>query len=181
MKALSDFIAIILFFATYTATKNIILATAVAMVTGIAQAAYTYWQHRKLEPTQWLSFILVVVFGGLTIALNDRTFIMLKTTILPWLLAIIMLAMQLRGQNSLRLLLGKELTLPEQVWHKLGYAWIGFFLFLGALNLAIAHPFTAEREPVWMNFKLWGYLPISIAFSIAQGIYLVKHLPKESE
>ena len=81
MKALSDFIAIILFFATYTATKNIILATAVAMVTGIAQAAYTYWQHRKLEPTQWLSFILVVVFGGLTIALNDRTFIMLKTTI----------------------------------------------------------------------------------------------------
>ncbi|MFC2562598.1 MAG: inner membrane-spanning protein YciB, partial [Kingella oralis] len=143
--------------------------------------AYTYWQHRKLEPTQWLSFILVVVFGGLTIALNDRTFIMLKTTILPWLLAIIMVAMQLRGQNSLRLLLGKELTLPNHVWHKLGYAWIGFFLFLGALNLAIAYPFTAEREPVWMNFKLWGYLPISIAFSIAQGIYLVKHLPKESE
>ena len=172
MKALSDFIAIILFFATYTATKNIILATIVAVVTGIAQAAYTYWQHRKLEPTQWLSFILVVVFGGLTIALNDRTFIMLKTTILPWLLAIIMVAMQL---------LGKELTLPDHVWHKLGYAWIGFFLFLGALNLAIAYPFTAEREPVWMNFKLWGYLPISIAFSIAQGIYLVKHLPKESE
>ena len=152
MKALSDFIAIILFFATYTATKNIILATTVAVVTGVAQAAYTYWQHSKLEPTQWLSFILVVVFGGLTIA-----------------------------QNSLRLLLGKELTLPDHVWHKLGYAWIGFFLFLGALNLAIAYPFTAEREPVWMNFKLWGYLPISIAFSIAQGIYLVKHLPKESE
>ena len=86
MKALSDFIAIILFFATYTATKNIILATAVAVVTGVAQAAYTYWKHRKLEPTQWLSFILVVVFGGLTIALNDRTFIMLKTTILPTIL-----------------------------------------------------------------------------------------------
>ena len=90
MKALSDFIAIILFFATYSITKNMVTATAVAVVIGIIQAAYTFWKEKKLEPMQWLSLILIVVFGGLTIALQDRTFFMLKTTILTWLMALIL-------------------------------------------------------------------------------------------
>ncbi|WII92465.1 septation protein A [Kingella negevensis] len=180
MKALSDFIAIILFFATYSLTKNMVTATIVAVVVGIFQAAFTYWKEKKLEPMQWLSLVLIVVFGSLTIIFNDRTFIMLKTTILPWLMAIVMLAMQLRGKNGVKLLLKKEFTLPENVWNNLSYAWIIFFVFLGALNLFIAYPFTSEREQIWINFKLWGYMPISVLFSIAQGIYLYKHLPKEN-
>lgn len=180
MKALSDFIAIILFFATYMLTKNMVTATIVAVVIGIIQAAYLYWQYKKLEPMQWMSVVLIVLFGGLTIMLNDRTFIMLKTTILPWLMAAIMLVSQLMGKNGLRLLLGKELTLPEKVWNNLGYAWIIFFFLLGLLNLAIAYPFTAEREPIWMNFKMYGYLPIVLIFSLAQGVYLMRHLPKEN-
>ena len=179
MKALSDFIAIILFFAAYSFTKNIVLATAVAVGIGIIQAVYTYWKMRKLEPMQWLSLILIVVFGGLTIILNDRTFIMLKTTILPWLMALARWVMQLRGKNGLRLLMGKELSLPEKIWNKLAYAWIFFFIFLGLLNLAIAYPFDASREAIWMQFKLWGYLPLILIFSVAQGFYVVQHLPKE--
>lgn len=108
MKALSDFIAIILFFATYSLTKNMVTATIVAVVVGIFQAAFTYWKEKKLEPMQWLSLVLIVVFGSLTIIFNDRTFIMLKTTILPWLMAIVMLAMQLRGKNGVKLLLKKS-------------------------------------------------------------------------
>ncbi|ULJ69859.1 septation protein A [Wielerella bovis] len=180
MKALSDFIAIILFFATYSITKNMVTATIVAVVIGVFQAAYTYWKHKKLEPMQWLSLVLIVVFGGLTIIFNDGAFIMLKTTLLTWAMALIMLIAQLRGKNGLRIILSKEITLPENVWNKLGYAWIGFFAFLGALNLIVAYPFDEAREAVWVQFKVWGYIPLTIVFSIAQAIYMMRHLPKEN-
>lgn len=180
MKALSDFLAIILFFAIYKISNNIIAATAIAIIVGSIQAAFIYIKHKKLEPMQWLSLGLIVVFGGLTIALNDRTFIMLKTTILPWLMALAMLVGQLMGKNSLKMLLGKELTLPENIWQKLAISWMIFFFLLGLLNLFIAYPFTAEREEMWVNFKFYGYLPLVIIFSIAQGVYLMRHLPKET-
>lgn len=180
MKALSDFIAIILFFATYVMTKNMVTATIVAVVIGIIQAAYLFWKYKKLEPMQWMSVVLIVVFGGLTIILKDRTFFMLKTSILSWLMAAVMLVSQLMGKNGLRLLLSKELSLPENVWNKLGYAWIIFFFLLGLLNLIIAYPFTAEREAIWVSFKVYGYLPLVLIFSLAQGVYIMRHLPKEN-
>ena len=178
MKALSDFIAVILFFAAYTITKNIITATVVAVIIGIFQAAYTYWKCRKLEPMQWISLLLVVGLGMLTIVFRNRAFIMLKTTVLPWLIALVMLAMRLRGKNGLKLLMGKEIQVPEPVWNKIAYTWIVFFFLLGALNLAVAYPFTEAREAVWVQFKLWGYLPLILLFSVGQAFYLVKHLPK---
>ena len=137
--------------------------------------------HKKLAPTQWLSLILVVVFGGLTIWLNDRSFLMLKKTILPWTMASAIGVMQLMGKNGLKLLLGGEVTLPDEVWRKISFAWMFFFFFLGAVNLAVAYPFTAEREAFWVQFSLWGYLPMTLVFSLAQAIYLVKHLPKDEE
>lgn len=179
MKALSDFIAIILFFATYSITKNMVTATAVAVVIGIIQAAYTFWKEKKLEPMQWLSLILIVVFGGLTIVLQDRTFIMLKTTILTWLMALILLVAQLRGKNGLQAVMKREIALPQNVWNKLGYAWIIFFFCLGLLNLAIAYPFDQASEAVWVKFKVWGYMPIILIFMLAQGAYMMRHLPKE--
>lgn len=180
MKALSDFIAIILFFATYAFTKDIVTATAVAVVIGIAQAGYTFYAYRKLQAMQWISLILIVVFGGATILLKDRTFFMLKTTVLTWLAAVVMLGSQLAGKNGLKLLLGNELKLPETVWNKLCYAWIVFFAILGLINLVVAYPFSAEREALWVDFKLYGYIPLTVVFSIAQGFYLYRHLPKEN-
>ena len=66
MKVLSDLLAVILFFLTYTITKNMITATAVAVVFGILQAGFTYWKYKKLDTMQWVGLILIVVFGGAT-------------------------------------------------------------------------------------------------------------------
>ena len=79
MKALSDFIAVILFFAVYTAPKNMVMATAVAVVVGVIQAAYTLYRYKKMEPMQWVGLVLIVVFGGATIMLKDWTSIILST------------------------------------------------------------------------------------------------------
>ena len=84
MKAASDLIAVILFFLTYIITKNIILATSVAIVAGLAQAAFLWWKYRKLETMQWVSLLLIVVFGGATVLTGDRTFIMWKPPLLFW-------------------------------------------------------------------------------------------------
>ena len=164
MKALSDLIAVILFFAIYLFSKNMVAATAVAVAVGVLQAAYTLYKHRRMSVMQWIGLITIVVFGGATILLNDRMFFMLKTTILTWLSALVMLASQLMGKT---------------VWNRLGWAWAALFVALGAVNLAVAYPFSAEREALWVNFKVYGYLPLTIAFAIGQGIYLSRHLPKE--
>lgn len=180
MKALSDFLAIILFFATYSVTKNMVLATAVAVAIGILQAAYTWFKFKKLSEMQWVSLIVVVVFGGATIWLKDAIYIMLKTTVICWITALVILVTHLMGKNGLKLLLGQEFTLPENVWRNLTYAWIAFFFAMGLVNLAIAYPFTPEREAFWVQYKMYGYLPLTLIFSVAQGIYIVKNLPKET-
>lgn len=179
MKALSDFLAVILFVGTYLLTKNMVWATAVAVVIGVAQAAYLWLKFKKLNAMQWVSLIVVVVFGGATILLNDPVYIMLKTTVICWLTAAAILIAQLCGKNGLKVLMGQELSLPESVWTRLAYAWVVFFFAMGAVNLGIAYPFTPEREAFWMNYKLYGYLPLIVIFSLAQGIYIFRHLPQE--
>lgn len=180
MKALSDFLAIILFFATYSFTKNMVLATAVATVVGVIQAAYTWFKFKKLSPMQWVSLIVVVVFGGATILLKDGIYIMLKTTVICWITSLAILISHLMGKNGLKMMLGQEFKLPENIWRNLTYAWTAFFFVMGVVNLAIAYPFTPEREAFWVQYKMYGYLPLTLIFSVAQGIYIVKNLPPET-
>ena len=131
MKILSDLFAVFLFFITYIITKDMIAATTVAVIVGIAQAALTFWKHRKLDTMQWVSLILIVFFGGATILLKDNRFIMWKPTVLFWIGAIVMLFSHLAGKNGLKAVMGKEMQLPDFVWTRLTYAWIGFLIFYG--------------------------------------------------
>ena len=181
MKAASDFIAVILFFLTYILTKNIIWATSVAVVAGIAQAAFLWWKFRKLETMQWVSLLLIIVFGGATILTGNRTFIMWKPTLLFWTGAIAILISNIIKKNSLQALLGKEISLPDAVWKKLAISWMFFLIIMGFVNLAVAYPFSAEREAVWNNYKFFGAIPLTFLFSLAQVIYLNRYLPKENK
>lgn len=180
MKAFGDFLAIILFFVIYTMTKNIVWATIAATVVGIVQAAYTWFKVKKLSAMQWMSLIVVVVFGGLTIILDDPVYVMLKTTVVCWLTALAVWIAKLMGHNGVKILMSAELTLPEKVWDNLAYAWVGFFIVMGLVNLAIAYPFTSEQVQVWANYKLYGYIPLVLIFSLGQGWYIFKFLPKET-
>lgn len=181
MKALSDFLAVILFVGVYFATKNMIWATAAAVLCGVLQAAYIWLTQKKLSAMQWMSLIVVVVFGGATILLRDDKYIMLKTTVITWLTAGAVLAAQLLGKNGIKALMGNELTLPESVWTRLSYAWVGFFLLMGLVNLMIAYPFTPDRVDFWMKYKVYGYLPLILVFTVAQGVYIFRNLPQQEE
>ena len=176
MKALFELLVVILFFITYVFTKNIVLATAVALVAGVIQAAFIWIKYKKLQTMQWVSLLLIVIFGGATIVFKDAHFIMWKPSILFWLLAAALLASQLLGKNALQATMGKEITLPDAVWRKLTFAWVLFLAMMGVLNLWVAYRFT---EAQWVNYKLFGSTGLLIAFVLVQTAYRSRFIPKE--
>lgn len=178
MKILSDLLAVILFFITYSITKNIIWATAVALIIGVLQAAFIWLKHKKLEPMQWISLILIVVLGGATILLRDNRFIMWKPTALFWCGALALFISHICHKNGLKTMMGKEIQLPDTIWSKLTYIWIAFLLLMGFINIAVAYHFTEEQ---WVTYKLFGSTALMVVFLIIQGLYLSRHLPKEGD
>lgn len=177
MKLILDFFALILFFTTYYFTRDIYTATIVAIVAGIFQAAFIWFKYKKLETMQWVSLLLIMVFGGLTVFLHNDVFIKWKPSLLFWAMAIAVLGGILFKKNILKKLMGKELSLPETVWRNLSWAWVVFFTIMGIVNLWVAYHFDND---VWVTYKTFGSMGLMVAFFIGQGIYLVRYLPKNN-
>lgn len=173
MKILLDFFPIVLFFAAFK-IWDIYVATGVAIAATILQIAYIRWHHGKVEPMQWLSLGIIVLFGGATILAHDETFIKWKPTVLYWLmggtLAIGMLGFR---KNFLKTLMGAQLELPDAAWRAMNWSWIGFFGAMGVLNLWVAFNFDTST---WVNFKLFGGLGLMAVFVIAQAAYLGRYM-----
>lgn len=179
MKLLVDFLPIVIFFVVYKLTDDLIIATAVLIPATMLQMAYTWWATKKIEKMQLTTLVLVVVLGGLTIALQDGQFIKWKPTIVNWLFGLVFLGSQFIGKKPVvQRLMGKSVDLPAAVWRQLNVAWAVFFAAMGAINLYVAFNFS---EQAWVDFKLFGMLGLTFVFIIGQGIYMSKYMPKESE
>jgi len=173
MKFLFDLFPVVLFVATYMLTDSIYLATAVIIPASIAQVVFARLRYGKVDKMLWASLVLIVAMGGLTLALQDKRFIMWKPTLLYWLFAVVLaLAPLVNGTNLIRTILGKELSAPDHVWSKLNLSWVGFFLAMGVLNLYVAYTFS---ERFWVQFKLWGGLGLMLAFVVAQALVLSRY------
>ena len=173
MKLLIDFFPIILFFVAFKAW-GIYVATGVAIVATIAQIAYIHFKHGKVEPMQWLSLGVIVLFGGATLLAQSETFIKWKPTVLYWLMGGALLVGQLLfRKNFIQSLMGAQVELPAPVWLKLNWAWAGFFVAMGVLNLWVAYNFDTDT---WDNFKLFGGMGLMFVFVIAQALYLSRHM-----
>lgn len=175
MKALLDFVPILLFFGAYK-LADIYVATGVLMAATCVQMAVIYALERRLQAMHKVTLVLILGFGALTLGLHDERFIKWKPTVLYTALGLLLLAGQLlMRRNFLHLLLGKQLPLPQPVWNQLNYAWALYFLFMAALNAYVAVAFSTEA---WMDFKIWGYV-FPIVFLLAQGFYVSRHLKGE--
>ncbi|MDX9994927.1 MAG: septation protein A [Rhodocyclaceae bacterium] len=173
MKFLFDLFPVILFFAAYK-FADIYVATGVAIVATIAQIAWVRFRHGKVEKMLWVSFGLIVVFGGMTLLLRDPTFIKWKPTVLYWLFALVLFgsALFLR-RNLIRAMLEQQVSLPDPVWTRLNLSWVGFFTVMGGLNLYVAYHYS---EADWVNFKLFGGMGLMLVFIVAQGLMLAKYV-----
>jgi intracellular septation protein len=205
MKLLFDFLPIILFFGAFKyaeghkswasdfATSNfgfmvsggkvgpeeapVLLATAVVILATLAQVIWLKLRSRKVETMLWVSLILVVLMGGLTIYLRSETFIKWKPSVLYWCMGLAFwLSPLMFGKNLLKLMMGDQLNLPAKIWHRLNFAWITFFAIMGFINLWVAYNFSTDT---WVNFKLFGSLGLMLIFTLAQGLYLSKYLSDE--
>ena len=176
MKIVADLFPVILFFVAYQLT-DIYIATQVAIAAAALQVIYHRLRYGRVENTHWLTLGLLVLFGGLTLALRDPTFIKWKPTVVNWLFAAAFLLSQLFMQRGLlRRMMDHAVTLPDDAWTRLNMAWVMFFFAMGVLNLYVAYNFSEET---WVNFKLFGFLGLTLAFMLAQGFYLSRVMETE--
>lgn len=181
MKILYDLIPLLLFFGAFKA-YDIYVATTVAIAASVVQVGFNWVRTRRLETMPLVTLGVLVVFGGLTLALRDDTFIKWKPTIVYWVLGILVLGSQAFGRKTLiERLLGPQITLPPAVWARQNLSWGIFFLVLGSLNLYVAFFFRpdldeATRQTIWVNFKVFGLMGLTLLFLLVQGLFLARHI-----
>ncbi len=177
MKQLIDFIPLIIFFALYK-MYDIYVATGALIVASAIQIVLTLVLYKKVEKMQLITFLLVAVFGGMTIFLHDDNFIKWKVTIVYAVFSIGLTISHLMGKSAIKGMLGKEITLPDHVWEKVTWAWVVFFLLCSGLNIYVAYELPLD---VWVNFKVFGLLVATFGFTLLSGLYIYKHMPKENK
>jgi intracellular septation protein len=156
----------------------VILATGCAIVATMIQIGWLLTRRAKVSASVWLSAVLIVVFGGLTVWLRNEWFIKWKPTLLYWAFAAVLAGGHwIWKRNLLGVLFSNELQLPRAAWDRLLIAWAAFFAVLGALNLAVAYRFSTDT---WVNFKTFGLLGLTFAYSICTGIYVARHMKAPS-
>lgn len=175
MQLLADYFPLILFFVAFK-WQGIYVATAVAIAASVAQIAWFHWR-RKVSAVHWLSFAIIVVFGGATLLLQDETFIKWKPTVLYAAFGGVLTGGKLLFRRDLIAVVLKDLTLPPTVWTRLTWSWVGFFAFMGAANWYVAFHFPTDT---WVNFKVWGGIGLFLLFALAQGLFLARHVSEPS-
>jgi intracellular septation protein len=177
MKLLFDLFPVVLFFVAYKAS-GIYVATAVAIVASIAQIGWLLVRGRRVEGMQWTSLAIIVLFGGMTLLLQDETFIKWKPTVLYGLFALVLGGAQLLfRRNLIRSAMGRQISLPEPVWSRLNLLWSLFFVVMAGLNLFVAYRFPTD---VWVDFKLFGTTGLTLAFVLVQALYVGRHVQEET-
>lgn len=176
MKFLFDLFPVILFFVAYK-VADIYVATAVAIAATFAQIGWLLFRKRTIDTMLWVSLVVITLFGGMTLLLHDEAFIKWKPTILYWAFAAVLLGGVLfRRKNLIRILMAGQLELPDVAWERLNWAWMGFFAFMGILNLLVAFNFSTDN---WVNFKLFGATGLMLVFVLAQGLLLSKYIQEK--
>lgn len=172
MKFLFDLLPVLLFFVAIN-IWDIFVATAVAIAASLLQVGWLAVRKKKIDVMVWVSLAIIVVFGGLTLYLRDKTFIQWKPTVLYWLFGAVLAGSSLLRRNLIRALLSHEVQLPEQVWARLNWIWVGFFVFMGAANLYVAYNYS---EKIWAAFKLFGGMGLMLLFIVVQAAFLAKYI-----
>jgi len=176
MKQFFEFIPLIIFFIVYKMV-DIYAATGSLIVTTGLLLAYNFFKYKKVEKMHVITFVMVLVFGSLTLILHDDVFIKWKVTVIYILFTIALTVSQVFFKKPIiKQMLGKEIDLPDNVWNTLNSAWAIFFLVLGLLNIYVAFYMAQE---VWVNFKVFGLLAATLIFTVLSGVYIYKYLPKE--
>ncbi len=185
MKALVDYFPIIVFFAVYFLTgQDLLQATWGILIASSIQVIVGRLLFKKFDPLYLLIFFVTLVFGGLTLALNDEVFIKWKHTISSLVIAAILFGGHFFERNFIERLINTfakrsmefELHLERADWQRINMTCVIYFIAVAALNLYIAFNFSTT---FWVNFSLFGFGAIQVVFFLLVFVYIYKRLPEE--
>ena len=178
IKFVTDFGPLLIFFTIYftnnhdlkVAIPPFIIATLIALIV-------VYLLEKKIPMVPLTSGILITLFGGLTLYFDNKIFFYMKPTIINLLFAVVLFFGKYFTQKPLlKIFFQNALNLEDEGWKKLNYRWISFFIFVAILNEIV---WRTQSEPFWVNFKVWGLLPISFLFAASQVPLINKYKLKQ--
>lgn len=170
-RLLLDLGPLLLFFAAFK-YAGFYVATGVFMVAMLVALGIGWSVERKLSPMPLFTAAMVVVFGGLTIWLQNETFLKVKVTVIYAIFSIVLLGGLATGRLFIKYVFATAFELDEAGWRKLTLRWGLFFLFVAVLNEAVWRNFSTDA---WVTFKVWGVLPLLFLFALSQTPLLMKH------
>jgi intracellular septation protein len=156
-------------------TQRIFAATGVFVVATLVALAVHFWLVRRLPIMPLVSGVVVLVFGGLTLVLQDELFIKLKPTIVNTMFGLILLAGLYWRKPILAIVLDSMLELTDEGWRKLTLRWALFFFVLAILNEVV---WRTQTTDLWVKFKVFGIMPLTVLFALAQTPLIIRHEAK---
>ena len=167
LKFITDFGPLLIFFTIYYKSgNNLTFAIPPLIVSTIVAVVIMYFVERKIPYVPLIGGIVITLFGGLTLYFNNPIFLYMKPTIVNIIFGgILIISKIFFDKNFLKFFLQTAFKLNEEGWNKLNFRWAYFFIFLAFLNEIV---WRTQPETTWVNFKVWGMLPITIIFTALQ-------------
>ena len=167
LKFITDFGPLLIFFTIYyKSDNNLSAAIPPLIISTLIAVAIMYLVEKKIPYVPLIGAVVISLFGGLTLYFNNPIFIYMKPTIVNLIFAVILLVSKsFFNKNFLKFFLQTAFQLNEEGWGKLNSRWAYFFIFLALLNEVV---WRTQPEATWVNFKVWGMLPITIIFTAMQ-------------
>ncbi|HYG87668.1 MAG TPA: septation protein A [Azospirillum sp.] len=162
---------LVAFFLT-NAKAGIMTGTAVFMAATLVALLVSWHLERRVPVMPVVGAGFVLLFGGLTLWLNDDVFIKIKPTLVNLLLATVLFVGHFMRRNMLKYVLGTVLSLDDEGWRTLGLRWAWFFLTLAAVNEAVWRTLSTDD---WVSFKVFGIMPLTLLFSMLQAPFILRH------
>jgi intracellular septation protein len=177
LKLALDFLPLVAFFAAYR-FGNMYVATGVIIVLTLVSLAISYFITGKVAKFPLFSAILITILGGLTLYLQDDTFVKMKPTAANLIFAGLLGGGLLMNRMFLKDLLGATLNMPEDAWRTLTLRWTVFFLVLAGLN---EYVWRTMSEEAWVNFKVFGLMGLTLVFALANAPFMARFMKTETD
>ena len=174
LKFIADFGPLLIFFTIYYKSgNNLSLAIPPLIIATIVAVVVVYFIERKIPYVPLIGGIIISLFGGLTLYFNNPVFLYMKPTIINIIFASgLIIGKIFYNKNFLKFFFKTAFQLDEMGWDKLNFRWAYFFIFLAFLNEIV---WRTQPETTWVNFKVWGMLPITFIFTALQLPLINRH------